>query len=221
MERPLTNALALVGLLAACSVSVPPVDLYSGVSAPALATLAVIPFDDLRPKEQHEGQEPPVIPLLIWNSRIGTWMTSDETFLDEVSQDVTLGIAAALSQGRYGQTRVVSGSLEEVCSEPDVQYVASGEVNDLYGTLYQRSYLYLTPIIFGWSNQRSVPTGVARVTLEVYDCQLGQSVYRRELRSEKQLSEGTVSDAARIALADLLQQVANEVRRTRRDFYDD
>lgn len=197
-----------------CAVSTPPVKLYAAVSSPASATIGVTPLVDRRPDAEHRGKSPYLIPLLIWNQRIGDYITSDGAFLDDPAEATTRGVATALSGGRFGPARLLKPtdlSPDDACQDAEVRYVASGELQHLYGTLHQGAYLLLTPIFFAWSFHKSDPHGVAQVRLDVVDCETDEHVYRRTLRSEQLRRGQTLSIAAKAALLDLLDQLQNEI----------
>lgn len=83
--------LLTLALLVGCAVKFQPVSLNEGLSAkdPRLATIGVLPLQDRRPEEQHAGKKPVLIPLLIWNQRIGDYVTGENAFDDDVAASVT------------------------------------------------------------------------------------------------------------------------------------
>jgi hypothetical protein len=87
-------------------------------------------------------------------------------------------------------------------------------VRDLYGTFHQKAYFWAVPAIYvnaaGCRNIKSDPLGVARVTVEVHDCTTGKRVFHRDLISENRFHETSLSEAARLALTDVLQKLRNE-----------
>lgn len=213
-----------LALLAGCSVTIEPLALYPAVSAPppSRAAVGVLPFQDRRPAEQRDGRKPLVVPLLVWNQRIGQWVTSSKAFTGDVSESVTRGVAEAISRGSFGGARVLAGPpggstdpWGAHCGEEGIRWIADGSVDDLYATLHQRAYLLLipTPWLAGasWENRKSDPIGVARVTLRVRDCVSGANVVEREFRSEDRYLTPNLAEAARRALENVLDDIAASV----------
>jgi hypothetical protein len=97
-----------------------------------------------------------------------------------------------------------------------VRYVAEGSVLDLYGTLRQNFELLLipTPFIgfFLFRNNRSDALGVARVSVQILDCETDRVVFQRKLRSEERYADTPISEAAQRALRDALERLRNETR---------
>ncbi len=81
--------LALVGIGGAgCAVPNAPVALYppSPTTHPSFTDVGVMRFQDLRPKEQREGKRPRLVPLIVWNQRIGDYVTGEEAFTNAAEQ---------------------------------------------------------------------------------------------------------------------------------------
>ncbi len=211
-------ALLLVSL-AGCSVASPPVRLLteSPPRAAGEAALGVVPLSDLRPAEQRTGKKPSLVPLLLWNQRIGHWVTGDASFLDAPQAAVSSGVAAALDGGVFGGARLLPEAtapgedVAALCRAEGLRYVAKGSIQALFAYLYQRSYLVLIPTpwvgAIGWQNTRSDPVGVARVHVRVVDCVSSRAVLELELASEDRYPTATLSQAAARALGEILEEL--------------
>jgi hypothetical protein len=185
------------------------------VSSPP--TLGVLPLQDLRPPEQIKGKKPRPVILGVWNSRIGDYVTGEKAFQGGVAETVTQLVASAMSGGRFGRAKMVSGApppdpagFAALCAEHRLRYVAIGEIRDLYGTLHQRTFIAFVWYAAAWEHDKSDPLGVARVILRVFDCAGGAVVFERDIRSENRYPKQTLSEAANLALADLLQRLRND-----------
>jgi hypothetical protein len=209
---------------AGCAQQIPPVSLHPLPSAPAPGSapmLTVFPLEDQRPPEQHKGKTPPLVILGVWNSRMGDYVTSDRAFLGDLSGSVSEAVAFALGGGRFGDARVIpqassgASSAAAQCLAAGTRYVATGTILDLYATQHESTYLFLVYgfVVYagGWNHKLSDPLGVARVQIQVWDCETGQTIFERDLRSENRFSKIPLSQAANLALTDVLQKLHNEV----------
>jgi len=120
--------LLIVTVLVGCAVKSPPVSLDERVFAAEdrVATIGVLPLQDRRPEEQHAGKKPVLIPLLIWNQRIGDYVTGEGAFTDDVVVSVTNRMANAISGGRFGLARVVTVGSDASAAEDDPQRPSRG-----------------------------------------------------------------------------------------------
>lgn len=149
MRRLSCLVLLLVGT--ACVVRNEPIALYQQDVSAAKPRIGVLPLVDARPEVQHLGQSPRLIPLLVWNQRIGAYVTGDEDFTDSVPEAVTKTVARAL-QSSFGEAAVLSGDPDaDAACASGLAYVASGTIEEFYGTRYQRSYFFLPVFVVGYS----------------------------------------------------------------------
>jgi len=236
--RPAAAASLLALGLVACAEKIPPAPLGPGVvisetrSAP---TLGVLPVADGRPAIQHTGKKPSLLVFLVWNSRTGDYVTGESAFQGSVTEQVTALVSGAMSGGRFGAARRIAvatpaeiagksrdnqvrddpASADRACRASGLRFVATGELKDLYGTLHEKSYLWILPTPWagaaGWNRKRSDPLGVARMILRVRECASGALVFDRDFRSENRYVHATLSEAASLALTDLLQKLRNEM----------
>jgi hypothetical protein len=191
-----------------CGVKIPVVSLYDGPAArPASARTGVVTFADERPEVQRDGHTPWLVPLIFFNWRRG----------------VTAAVADALGDGRYGPAQLLAGEptgdrreAADRCRSVGLQYGAVGTVEQLYGSVDQNAYLFVFPIpflwLFGFRNDKSDPLGVIDLQFEIFECQTGKVVYRRRLHGQQRYPKQTPSDAVRLTLRDVLEQLANETR---------
>jgi hypothetical protein len=203
-------------------VEIPTIPLYAGAAArPSNATLGVLPFEDRRPEDQREGAKPRLWIFLLYNQRIGTYVTGDQHFEGDVADSVSRAITDALDGRRFGRARLLEAgptrSVEaalSTCGRDGLRYVGVGSIESLFGTLRQRAYFGVLPIPFlvlmGFGNAKSDPLGVIELDLEIVDCRTRQGVYRRRIARQLRYPEESASDAVRLALYDILQQVQNE-----------
>jgi hypothetical protein len=206
--------------LPACAEKIPPVALGPGVPSPAVSaapTLGVLPLPDLRPPEQIKGKKPHLIILGVWNSRIGDYVTGAKAFQGDVSETITPLVASTMSGGRFGEAKIVGGAatgdpaaLAAICAEHRLRFVATGEIRDLYGTLHQRTFFVFAWYAAAWDHEKTDPLGVARVIIRVFDCASGATVFERDIRSENRYKKAKLSEAANLALTDLLQRLRND-----------
>src|SRR3989304_3235624 len=121
--HPAIAPIVLALCLAACAEKVPSIRLGPGTPTPdpgPSPTLGILPFQDLRPPEQHRGKKPRLLLLGIWNSRIGDYVTNENAFEGNVTDAVTVAVADAMSGGRFGQAaplRDTSNDLPLLCAE--------------------------------------------------------------------------------------------------------
>jgi hypothetical protein len=237
--RPAAAAASLLALcLAACAEKIPPAPLGPGVAIPetrSAPTLGVLPLADGRPAIQHSGKKPSLLVFLVWNSRTGDYVTGENAFQGSVTEQVTALVSGAMSGGRFGEARRMDvaapaelagesggdqvpgdqSGADRACRASGLRFVATGELKDLYGTLHEKSYLWILPTPWagaaGWNRKRSDPLGVARLVLRVRDCASGALVFDRDLRSENRYVHATLSEAAGLALTDVLQKLRNEM----------
>lgn len=222
--RVTATALAALFLLIGCAEKIPPVSLMPATPSPASGnhlTLGIAGLSDRRSPEQHAGKRPGLIVLGVWNARRGNYVTSDESLGGRVSEAATRGVARALNGGRFGGTRVLEKvigtdprTLRVTCREHNLSWIATGTLHDLYGTLHQNAYLLLIPAIYvnaiGWDNEKTEPLGVARLTIDIHECQEGRLVFHRDLAVENHYPGVTLSEAAKLSFEDLLQRLRNE-----------
>ena len=218
-RAPAATVAVLLASLATtgCLVHIPNVDLVTPTARHAQLpdTLGVMPFEDMRPREQHRGKTPWLIPLIIWNQRIGRYVTSSEHFGGDVSGSVTRAVADALSGWRYGRARMLEHDPDATpdghCRRDELGYVASGEIHHLYGAVRQRAWFFLliNPWMLGVLSGNDVgdPVGVARVTLRLHDCGSGETVLERRFVSEGLYPRLSPSVAAQRAFDDLIDDV--------------
>ena len=207
-----------------CGVKIPVVSLYDGpASRPASPRTGVVTFTDDRPEVQREGHTPWLVPLIFFNWRRGEYVTRDESFDPEAIGALTAAVADALGDGRFGPAALLAGEptgdLREAadrCRSAGLQYGAVGSVEQLYGSVEQDAYLFVFPIpflwLFGFRNDKSDPLGVIDLRLEIFECQTQKVVYRRRLLGQQRHPNQTPSDAVRLTLRDVLEQLANETR---------
>lgn len=224
-------SLLCITSLAGCSVKIPKIDLYpampESLSAPlsrqASSGLGLIPLEDLRPELQHEGQSPSLWVFLFYNQRRGVYLTGDKHFEAPASQSVTNALADALHGSRFGSARVLnaapSASLSaglERCAEEGLRYVGAGSISALYGRVDQNAYLAIIPLPFisfiGFQNSVSDPLGIINLDLEILECETERSLYRRRISRQLRSPEESVTDAVRLTLLDILEQIRNEVK---------
>jgi hypothetical protein len=221
--------LALLLLLAApaalgCGVKMPVVSLYDGPDTPPPgAQTGVVPFADERPEVQREGDKPWLIPLVLFNWRRGEYVTGDQHFEQEPVGAVAEAVTDTLGVGRFGPAELLDGApsgdrweASDRCRSRGLRYGVVGRVEQLYGSVDQNAYLFVFPIpylwLFGFRNDKTDPLGVIDLQLDVFDCQTGKVVYRRHLLEQRRYPKQTPSDAVRLALRDLLEQLENETR---------
>ncbi len=138
---------------------------------------------------------------------------------------MTAQVAGAMSGGRFGDARVMDASpgsapVEDATAEGSarhargLRFVATCDLRDLYGTRHEKSYLWILPTPWvgaaGWDRKRTDPLGVARLVVRVRDCANGAIAFERDLRSENRFVHATLSEAAGLALTDVLQILRNE-----------
>jgi len=224
-----TTALAAILLcLSACAEKIPPVALGSSGAPAASAArpaLGVAGLRDVRAPEERAGKHPGLLVLGLWNARRGDYVTADADLGGGVSAAVTEAVAAALSGGRFGDARILGKEMEPdpqslrvICSELGLSWLATGRLEHLYGTRHQNAYLLLVPAIYvnaiGWDNEKTDPLGVAHIALDVHDCASARPVFHRDFAVENRYPGVALSEAARLALEDLLQQLRNETAGT-------
>ena len=105
-------------------------------------------------------------------------------------------------------------AVDGACRAPGLRFLARTELHDLYGTLHEKSYFWILPTPWaaaaGWDRKRTDPLGVVRLVVQVRDCATGAIVFERDLRSENRYAHATLSQAAGLALTDVLQKLRNE-----------
>ncbi len=198
--------------LAGCVVPNPPLALHRPEVAAAPPELALIRLEDARPAVQRVGQVPSLLPLVVWNSRIGDYVTGDDAFADDVGAAVSRALAEALSD-QLGPARMFAAGTEPdaACTAAGARYVAHGTIHHMYATRRQHSFVFVPVFAAMWSFDPGEPVGIVSLDLEVSECETGETLLAERFREHKRLRpERTLSEAARSALRGL----AREVRRT-------
>ncbi|MGH0031556.1 MAG: hypothetical protein ACQGVC_17320 [Myxococcota bacterium] len=211
---PLLAALPLAG----CLVPIPEVSLEApGAAGAGLPdSLGVVEFSDRRPREQRRGKTPWLIPLIVWNQRMGRYVTGSKHFGGDVPRTVSAAVADALSGWRFGRGRVIEAAddagVADYCADETLSYVATGEIHHLYGAVRQRAWLFIipTPWVQGMFSGNDVgdPVGVARLSLRVHDCRSGDQVVSERFVSEGLFPRLSPSAAAQRAFDDLIRDMA-------------
>ncbi|MDP3938553.1 MAG: hypothetical protein Q8R92_10510 [Deltaproteobacteria bacterium] len=210
--------------LTGCAEKIPPTTLAATEPSPPAAsrpTLGVAALQDMRSTDERAGKRPGLLVLGVWNARRGDYVTGDGDLGGRVPGEVTEAVARAMSGGRFGHAQVVGGvaetdapALRRACGEHDLTWIATGSLRHLYGTLHQNAYLLLIPAIYvnavGWDNEKTDPLGVAHIAIDVHDCATASPVFHREFAVENRYPGVALSEAARFAFEDLLQQLRNE-----------
>lgn len=209
------TSLALTGCLR--PVEIPPVVLSgpSGGYDALPESLGVVELADLRPREQRRGKKPWLIPLILWNQRMGRYVTSESHFGGDVTGDVSHAIAVALSGWRFGRGRVLEAEADatpaDLCQRSDLEYVVSGEIHHLYGAVRQRAWLFIipTPWVQGVlsGNEVGDPVGVVRLSLRIHECRSSDEIVAQDFTSEGLFPRLSPSAAVQRAFDDLIRDV--------------
>ncbi|MGH9388972.1 MAG: hypothetical protein ACRD1Z_05100, partial [Vicinamibacteria bacterium] len=123
------------------------VDVLPAIGGPRLGILA---FTDERPEEERKGRRPRGYYLLVWNSRIGTYVTGDKNFHDNVSSDITNETLSLLrTSNLYSDVREIDASgrdpfsseqMRRLAEEQGVDYILRAQIKHFHGRQYQRAY---------------------------------------------------------------------------------
>lgn len=171
-------------------------------------SLGVAELVDRRPRSEKRGRKPWLIPLIVWNQRMGTYVTSSEHLGGDVAGDVSRAVARALSGWRFGRGRVIEGDAAGACDADDLEYLASGEIQHLYGSVRQRAWLFIFPFGILGGNQVGDAVGVVRLSLRIRDCRSGEEILSRSFVSEDLYPRMSPSAAAQRAFDALMRDVA-------------
>ena len=86
----------------------------------------------------------------------------------------------------------------------------------MYGRVDQNAYLAIIPLPFisfiGFQNSVSDPLGIINLDLEILECETERSLDRRRISRQLRSPEESVTDAVRLTLLDILEQIRNEVK---------
>ena len=121
--------------------------------------LGVGPFRDLRSPLSRRRQRPPFGLSWIGVRRAGENSTGDASFLGDVAEGARRDAARTLRYARlFGEVRLVPS--EEI--PPDLDFVLTGEIEELVGFQYQLWEIGILQAI-GWRSRFDDPIGTARV----------------------------------------------------------
>lgn len=192
------------------------------------STLGIAPVVDNRPKAEKVGDKPHGVYLLLWNQRIGDYVTSDKDFLDPVSSSMAQRIGYSISRTNcFFETKVLTtpvpaqpsvADLLTVFVKEKVQFVLVPELKHFYGRQRQKAYFYAVPAyfvnMFGSGNETGTAEGFTEFLFTVYDTQTGQEVWREKITGQSTSPlKGSYPQVAGESFAKASEELANQIYR--------
>ena len=161
-------------------------------------TIGVTPVSDNRPAIEKTGDKPHGIYLLLWNQRIGNYISGDKDFNDSLNAILPDQIGRAISRTNcFYQTKILEAKVPPqptaedllvILGKEKVQYVLTAQVKHLYGQQRQKAYFYAIPAyfvdFFGWGNQVGPSEGHTEILFVLYDTQTGNEVLREMVTAD-------------------------------------
>ena len=158
-------------------------------------SMGIASIQDDRPPAEKAGGKPHGIYLLLWNQRIGNYMSGNKDFLDLLETSMPEQMGRSISRSNcFVETKTLKTkvgpqpSAEEllvVFSKEKVRYVLVSQVKHFYGQQRQKAYFYAIPAFyvdfFGWGNQAGNAQGHTDIIFILYDTQMGQEVLRERV----------------------------------------
>src|SRR3989338_3047611 len=163
MNRPPWHWRWLVGgalFLSGCAIATPHLNISQWPVSkramyyrdPAPYRLAVLPLVDERPLEERQGKRPAGFFLLVWNRRVGDYVTGDYIYGGSISQQLTDQLSTYL-QSAHVFAEVIQAALpspqpssqadadnvQRVAREQVVDYVLGVAVEHFYGSQHQHT----------------------------------------------------------------------------------
>lgn len=189
-------------------------------------SLALIPLIDRRPAEEIKGKKPKGVFLLVWNQRIGDYVTSNKSFLEPHQEGMADRLAAAISRTNcFYEVKTVNAKLPNqptpddflpVLAEEKVRYVLVGEIQHFYGKQHQKAYYLLIPALwvnlFFGNNRVDTAVGKTEILFTLYDAKTGSEVWRSNIQSEKSSAmAGSYPQMAMQSFAEVSEKLANQL----------
>ena len=234
---PFSLAFALAVSSSGCAVTSIPAMLVTTEKANVLlcerkaisTSLGVLPIADLRPIEERDGTKPKGLYFLLWNQRMGDYVTSDQDFIDMSEFAMTRRIKMDLAQTYcFSSVTMISKSpslsvvshtfLRSIAVQQKLDYILSVELKHLYGKQRQDAYVYIVPAIvfntFGHDNEVKPATGYTELRFILYDGRTGQRIWQGDVRGRQTVVEdGAYPQAAAESFATASQNLANQFYR--------
>lgn len=196
---------------------------------PSPYRVAVLPLADERPSEERDGTRPRGLFLLLWNRRIGDYVTGDRVFGQDVPGQLTGQLTTYLQSANvFAQLvpasspqpsdRVDAAQIRRLGQQEVVDYVLGGAIEHFYGSQHQHTSAFFLPLYFvstfGWQDSKSLPWGRSTVRFVLYNAQTGDTTWRHRLESDDTLPRETdaMSEAALESFAILAGRLATELR---------
>lgn len=192
--------------------------------------LAVLPLMDERPVEERTGKRPGGMFLLVWNKRVGDYVTGDHVFGQEVPRRLTDQLAEYLRQTHVfaeivpfalpsqPSDRASAERIQQLAREQVVDYVLGGAVEHFYGSQHQQTSMLILPLYFinmsSWQDSKSLPWGKTTMRFVLYDGRTGDIMWRHRLEADETLPRETdaMSEAALESFATLAGNLVMELR---------
>ena len=191
-------------------------------------SFGIAPIKDERPPVEKAGDKPGGIFLLLWNQRIGNYISGDKDFLDPAATAMPDQIGRSISRSNcFFETKILKEQIPPQPSAEDllivlakekVDYVLSVELKHFYGQQHQKAYLYLLPAFFvnffGWGNQAGNAEGRAEMVIVIYETQSGNEVFREKVFTQAYTPvAGAYPQAAQDAFTEASQKISNYIYR--------
>lgn len=235
MDRRLFS-ITLLALIMGCAISPHRVAIFSPSKPEVLmcydalqTSVGVAPLVDHRAAFQKAGAKPRGLYLLLWNQRIGDYVTSDKDFLDaSMLSAMSEQIGYHLSKTNcFFETKALTAEvplqpsperLLVVLAKEKVRYVLTGELKHFYGKQPQKAYFYALPAyfvdLFGIGSQVGTAKGHTEILFTLYETESGQEVWREEVSGEASSAvAGSYPEVARESFAKASQSLANQLYR--------
>ncbi len=230
-------AVSVAGL-AGCAIKTPqsaishwPVEKRASYYAePMPYRVAVVTLADHRPDNEHQGQQPRGLFLLLWNRRSGDYYTSDDAFAGNVPAQLSERLTAYLqSANAFTDATLVRvpsdgfdildrSQVRTIGERQHVDYVLGGELKHFFGSQNQQFQMIMLPLYFAntfsWRNGKSLPWGKTTALLVLCDARSGEVVWRHELEASETLptDKSMMTDAAMESFLSISNQLVAEVR---------
>ena len=228
-------ALLLISTASGCALNAKSVNLVADNPPQVLVcydalqkTLAIAPPIDERPGVEKAGSEPHGIYLLLWNQRIGNYISGDKDFLDPVAPTMPEQIGRAVSRTHcFYETKTLKTAVPQQPGPEDLlvlfakekaHYVLVSRLQHFYGEQRQKAYFYALPLffvdLFGYANGTDNAQGHTEILFILYDTQLGQEVLREKVVGEANSSmRASFPQMAKESFADASNKAANVLYR--------
>jgi hypothetical protein len=191
-------------------------------------TVGIAPLIDERPLAEKAGGKPHGIFLLLWNQRIGNYVSGSKDFLDPVEVAMPEQIGRSISRSNcFIQTKVLKSPLRGQPTPEDllltfakeqVRYVLISELKHFYGEQRQKAYFYALPAYFvdliGSGNEIGPAQGHTEMIVTLYDAKGGSELFKEKILGEANSSiSGAYPKVARDSFIDASEKIANQLYR--------